>query len=72
MIDTLSAVTRERLRLFMRIMRMAAIIGAGVGTVYVRHLQALDGFDAAPNAHGRKLLRAARELPRCVLTQLGQ
>ena len=34
MIATLSAVTRERLRLFMRIMRMAAIIGAGVGAVY--------------------------------------
>src|SRR5664279_5738370 len=31
MIATLSAVTRERLRRFMRIMRMAAIIGAGVG-----------------------------------------
>jgi len=34
MIATLSAVTRERLRLFMRIMRMAAVIGAGVGAVY--------------------------------------
>jgi len=31
MIATLSAVTRERLRRFMRIMRMAAVIGAGVG-----------------------------------------
>ena len=34
MIDTLSAVTRERLRRFMRIVRMAAIIGAGSGAVY--------------------------------------
>lgn len=34
MIDTLSAVTRERLRRFMRIVRMAAFIGAGVGAVY--------------------------------------
>jgi len=34
MIDTLSAVTRERLRRFMRVMRMAAVIGAGVGAVY--------------------------------------
>ena len=34
MIDTLSAVTRERLRRFMRILRMAAVIGAGVGAVY--------------------------------------
>ena len=34
MIDTLSAVTRERLRRFMRIVRTAAVIGAGVGAVY--------------------------------------
>ena len=34
MIAPLSAVTRERLRRFMRIMRMAAVIGAGVGAVY--------------------------------------
>ena len=34
MIATLSAVTRERLRRFMRIIRMAAVIGAGVGAVY--------------------------------------
>jgi adenylate cyclase len=34
MIDTLSAVTRERLRRFMRVMRMAAVIGTGVGAVY--------------------------------------
>jgi adenylate cyclase len=34
MIDTLSAVTRERLRRFMRVVRMAAFIGAGVGAVY--------------------------------------
>ena len=34
MIATLSAVTRERLRRFMRIVRMAAVIGAGVGAVY--------------------------------------
>lgn len=34
MITTFSAVTRERLRRFMRIMRMAAVIGAGVGAVY--------------------------------------
>ena len=34
MIDTLSAVARERLRRFMRIVRTAAIIGAGVGAVY--------------------------------------
>jgi adenylate cyclase len=33
MIATLSAVTRERLRRFMRVMRMAAVIGAGVGAV---------------------------------------
>ena len=34
MIATLSAVTRERLRRFMRIVRMAGVIGAGVGAVY--------------------------------------
>src|SRR5664279_3013201 len=34
MIATLSAVTRDRLRRFMRIVRMAAVIGAGVGAVY--------------------------------------
>ena len=34
MIATLSAVTRERLRRFMRIVRMAAVIGVGVGAVY--------------------------------------
>src|SRR3977135_3141082 len=34
MIATLSAVTRERLRRFMRIVRMAAVIGAGVGALY--------------------------------------
>ena len=34
MIDTLSAVARERLRRFMRIVRTAAVIGAGVGAVY--------------------------------------
>jgi adenylate cyclase len=34
MIATPSAVTRERLRRFMRIMRMTAVIGAGVGAVY--------------------------------------
>jgi adenylate cyclase len=34
MIATLSAVTRERLRRFMRIMRMVAVIGAGVGALY--------------------------------------
>jgi adenylate cyclase len=31
---TLSAVTHDRLRRYMRIMRMAAIIGAGVGAIY--------------------------------------
>ena len=31
---TLSAVTRDRLRRFMRIMRMVAVIGAGVGAIY--------------------------------------
>ena len=31
---TLSAVTRERMRRFMRIVRIAAVIGAGVGAVY--------------------------------------
>jgi len=31
---TLSAVTRERLRRFMRIMRMVAVIGASVGAIY--------------------------------------
>jgi adenylate cyclase len=34
MIAPISAVTRERLRLFMRIMRMSAVIGAGVGALY--------------------------------------
>jgi len=34
MIATLSAVTRERLRRFMRIVRTAAVIGAGVGALY--------------------------------------
>ena len=34
MTATLSAVTRERLRRFMRIMGVAAVIGAGVGAVY--------------------------------------
>ena len=34
MTATLSAVTRERLRRFMRILRMAAVIGAGTGAVY--------------------------------------
>ncbi len=34
MIAMLPAVTRERLRRFMRIVRMAAVIGAGVGAVY--------------------------------------
>src|SRR5512142_3161819 len=34
MIAILPAVTRERLRRFMRIVRMAAVIGAGVGAVY--------------------------------------
>lgn len=34
MIATLSAVTRERLRRFMRILRMAVVIGAAVGAVY--------------------------------------
>ena len=34
MIATLSAVTRERLRRFMRILRVIAVIGAGVGAIY--------------------------------------
>lgn len=34
MIARLSAVMRERLRRFMRIVRMAAVIGAGVGAIY--------------------------------------
>src|SRR5450631_4108032 len=34
MITTFSAVTRERLRRFMRVMRMVAVIGAGSGAVY--------------------------------------
>jgi adenylate cyclase len=34
MIAALSAVTRERLRRFMRVVRMAALIGAGVGALY--------------------------------------
>jgi adenylate cyclase len=34
MITPLSAVSRDRLRRFMRILRMAAIIGAGVGAIY--------------------------------------
>ena len=44
MIATLSAVTRERLRRFMRIMYMTAVIGAGVGAVYA-------GARAGPGAH---------------------
>jgi len=43
MIATLPAVTRERLRLFMRILRVAASIGAGFGAVYA-------GVMAAPRA----------------------
>ena len=34
MLPTLSAVTRDRLRRFMRIMRMVAVIGVGVGAIY--------------------------------------
>src|SRR3982751_1026879 len=34
MIATLSAITGERLRRFLRVVRMAAVIGAGVGAVY--------------------------------------
>jgi adenylate cyclase len=34
MIASLSAITRERLRRFLRVVRMAAVIGAGVGAVY--------------------------------------
>lgn len=34
MIAAFSAVTRERLRRFIRIMRIAAVIGAGVGAIY--------------------------------------
>jgi hypothetical protein len=34
MIATLSAVTREGLRRFMRVMRIVAVIGVGVGAVY--------------------------------------
>src|SRR6478735_4263543 len=34
MIAAPSAVTRERLRRFMRVVRMAAVIGAGVGALY--------------------------------------
>lgn len=44
MLDTLSAVTRERLRRFMRVVRVAAVIGAGVGAVY-------GGAMAGPGAH---------------------
>ncbi|MCW5643944.1 MAG: adenylate/guanylate cyclase domain-containing protein [Rhodoferax sp.] len=44
MIATLSAVTRERLRRFMRIMYMTAVIGAGAGAVYA-------GARAGPGAH---------------------
>lgn len=49
MIATPSAVTRERLRRFMRILRIAAVIGAGVGAVY-------GGATAGPGA--RALLAA--------------
>ena len=45
----LSAVTRERLRRFMRVMRIAAAIGAGFGAVYA-------GVTASPGA--RSLLVA--------------
>ncbi len=34
MIATISAVTRERLRRFIRIIRVASVIGAGVGAIY--------------------------------------
>jgi len=43
MIATVSAVTRDRLRRFMRVVRMAAFIGAGVGAVYA-------GATAGPGA----------------------
>lgn len=49
MIATFSAVTRERLRRFMRVIRMAAVIGAGVGAV-------IAGGTAGPGA--RSLLVA--------------
>src|SRR5215475_3942239 len=49
MTATLSAVTRERLRRFMRIVRLAAVIGAGFGAVYASAI-------AAPGA--RSLLAA--------------
>ena len=49
MIDTPSAVTRDRLRRIMRIVRIAAVIGAGVGAVYA-------GATAGPGA--RALLGA--------------
>ena len=45
MIATLSAVTRERLRRFMRIMRMAAVIGAGVGALYGSAIAGPGGLD---------------------------
>ena len=44
MTAAISAVTRERLRRFMRIMRIAAVIGAGFGAVNA-------GAIAAPGAH---------------------
>ena len=43
MIAAASAVTRERLRRFMRVMRIAAAIGAGFGAVYA-------GVTASPGA----------------------
>src|SRR4029079_17907864 len=43
MIATVSAVTRDRLRRFMRVVRMAAFIGAAVGAVYA-------GATAGPGA----------------------
>ncbi|MEJ8810791.1 adenylate/guanylate cyclase domain-containing protein [Variovorax ureilyticus] len=49
MVASLSAVTRERLRRFMRILRIAAVIGAGVGAIY-------GGAIAGPGA--RPLLRS--------------
>jgi len=40
-----SAVTRERLRRFMRISRMAAVIGAGVGALYGSAIAGPGGLD---------------------------
>ena len=45
MVVTLSAVTRERLRRFLRVVLMAAVIGAGVGALYGSAIAGPGGLD---------------------------